>query len=124
MTLRMTDSARAAFLHPRRLALLGSGALLGATLLLAAGCGTPNSVAAGAPPAVSSSAAAPADPPATTTPAKTTTDPATSTTATTGDQPIPKTGTNPVVPIAGGALALVGAAALLGGWRRVRGAVR
>jgi len=124
MTLHLDRSAANG--SRRLLALLGSGTLLGAALLLTAGCGTGKAIATNSPPAASSSAATTADPTATKTPAAatTTTAPSTTGTAATGDQPIPKTGTNPVVPIAGGALAVVGAAALLGGWRRLRGATR
>jgi|GEM_PF-6527990 len=113
---------------PRRVSpAVVAGGVLGAALFLAAGCGTAqspvNPPAASAP---SSSTAAAST--ASSTPAASAT-PATSTAASaSGTQSsgssIPKTGLNPALPVAGGALALLGAAVVVGGWRRLRGASR
>ena len=108
-----------------------AGGILGAALLLAAGCGTaqapanapitsaPGSRALGSSGVTSSPSAASGASSAS----------AVSATTSTGASPgsntsIPKTGLNPLLPLAGGALALLGAAAVVGGWRRMRGESR
>lgn len=105
---------------------LVAGGVLGAALFLAAGCGTAQSPAN--PPATATSTAssstAAATAPSATPAAAASSASATSSTGAATSSSIPKTGLNPALPVAGGALALLGAAVVVSGWRRLRGASR